>query len=302
MKRFIPLFLAVSLTPVLSHGQVIVNDSFADGLRANTGPLQAAWWSSSSTSGNSIEATVGSLGLISGTSGRGIHGTFAPQTLAVGDKLTATYSFTTPATVGNNVATALKVAMMNFNNAGLAADLASAGPPALPNPLYTNLPGYMADMDVNTGVTADTTIREHDLTSTLGRFLGTTTEWLSLGGSSPDANYVFAPNTAYVGVFSVTRTGLDSAEIFSSMSQGVTLMDSWTQTDASGIANNFGMFGIWVNANTFGANTTPGDPNNGIEFSNILIERTVVPEPTAGALLLGGLLVLEKSFRRRTQV
>lgn len=273
---------------------VIVDDSFADGNRANTGPLQAAWWSSSASSGNSVEATVGSLGLISGTAGRGIHGTFAPQTLAIGETITATYRFTTPATVGNNVSTAFKVAMMNFNNAGLAADLTSSS--TTPNPLYVGLPGYMADFDINTGVTADITFREHDVASPTGRFLGTTAEWIALGGSSPDANYTFAPNTAYVGMFSITRTGADSVDIFASMSQGANLMDSWTQSDASGIANNFGMFGIWVNSSTFGANTIPGDPNNGIEFLNIKIvvvsPVVAITPPTLEILSSGNNVVL----------
>jgi len=299
MKKLIPLYLAAILTPAMTFAQVIVNDSWADGNRANTGALQADWWSSSSSSGNSIEASVGSLGLISGTSGRGIHGTFAPQTLGIGDTITATYTFTTPATVGSALTTALKVAMMDFNNAGLAADLTSAGLPTPPNPLYVGLPGYMNDFDVNSGVTADITFRKHDVASALGRFLGTTTEWTSLGSSSPDAGYAFAANTEYVGVFSITRTGADSADISASMSQGATLMDSWTQSDASGIANHFGMFGIWVNANAFGSSNLAGNPDNGIHFSNIMIERSVVPEPSSAALLIGGLLVLGKSLRRR---
>ena len=91
--------VVASLLTASLQATVIVDDSWADGTRTNDGPLQAAWWSSNSTSGNSIEVYPNELGLISGTSGRGIHGTFAPQNLAVGDSIKVTYSFTTPASM-----------------------------------------------------------------------------------------------------------------------------------------------------------------------------------------------------------
>jgi len=248
---------------------VIVDDSFADGDRTATGPLQADWWSATSSSGNSVEAYTNQLGLISGTSGRGIHGTFAPQTLEVGDTIRATYTFTTPVTVGVNRSTALKVALMDFNNPGLAADLSSSS--SSPQPLYFNLPGYMSDFDVNTGATADTNVREHNVNTT-GRFLSTTAEWTSLGGS-PDAGYGFTPNTEYVGVYSIKRTDFEEVSIFSSMSTNGVLMDSYTGSDSSGIANNYGMLGFAVGSRTFGSTNGPGEfVDNGITFSNIKVE------------------------------
>jgi hypothetical protein len=159
--------------------------------------------------------------------------------------------------------------MMDFNNAGLAADLQSAS--AFTNSLYTNLPGYMVDFDVNDAVASDINIREH-LVNTSGRFLGTATEWGSLGDSAA-AGYVFAPSTQYTGVFSITRTEADGVDIFGSMRQGATLMDSYTETDLSGIANHFGMLGFWANSSIFGSSTTAGESvDNGITFSNIKIE------------------------------
>lgn len=271
---------------------VIVDDSFADGNRTKTGALDANWWSSSATSGNSVEITTGSLGLISGTSGRGLHATFAPQTLAVGEKLEATFTFLTPATVGNNLGAAFKIALMDFNNAGLAADLLSSS--TTPNPLYTNLPGYLVDFDINTGVTADTSFRKHDV-NTSGRFLGTTAEWTQMG-TSPDDGYSFLPNTQYSGVFSLKRTGADSLELFASLRQGATLLTSYTDTDASGIANHFGMFGVWANSGAFGSSSTAGNADNGIEFSNVKIvvisPVVAVTPPTLDIGLAGGSVVL----------
>jgi hypothetical protein len=297
MKRILPLLVAVLLTPTIVSAQVIVNDSWADGSRSDgADPLDAAWWSSSSTSGNSVEVVPGHMGLISGSSGRGLHGTFAPQTLAIGQTLRATFTFTTPTTIGSAQSGAFRVALADFNDPGLAADLLSSSSSV--NPLYTTLPAYMADWDVNLAdATDDTSIREHISPNTTGRFTGTTTEWTQLG-TGPDADYTFAPNTEYVGVISVARTGNDSMDIFGSLSQNNVVLTSHTESDTSGIANHFGLLAFWANANVFGNNTTVGDPNNGIDFTNIRVE--LVPEPSAVALLALGAAGLV--LRRRSKM
>ncbi|MDB4354162.1 hypothetical protein N9Z02_02550 [Akkermansiaceae bacterium] len=253
-----------------------INDSFADGDRASTEAADASWWSSNSTTGNSVEVSLGEMGLVSGTAGRGIHGTFAPQILEIGETLVSTLTFTTPATVATGKGSALRFAVMDFNNPGLAADLLSSSTPGNENPLYQNLPGYMIDFDVNTGATADTTIREHNSPNTTGRFLGTTGEWSSMG-SSGDAGYAFEANTEYTVEITATRTGDDSLEIFSSLSKGAILLDSYTASDSSGIANNFGMLGVWVNSNTFGSSSDSENPDNGITFSNVSVGKVVPP-------------------------
>jgi hypothetical protein len=113
-----------------SRAALIVDDSWADGGRNNgADPLDTDWWTS--TGSTAIEVSVGSLGLVTGTSGRGIHGTFTPQTLNVGDTLTATFTFTTPATVGTNAQSAFRIGLFDtLGKSGLSADLsASTGTP-----------------------------------------------------------------------------------------------------------------------------------------------------------------------------
>jgi hypothetical protein len=129
------LFAALLLAVPKVQAAVIVNDSWADGDRANgADPLDSNWWASSSTNG--IEVSTGSLGMVTGSSGRGIHTVFPTQTLAnVGDKLVATYTFTTPATVGSGGSGAFRVGLFDtLGRAGLDADVtASSGSP---NPVY----------------------------------------------------------------------------------------------------------------------------------------------------------------------
>ena len=70
-----------------AQAALIVDDSWADGGRNNgADPLDTNWWSSVSSTGTGTEVSVGSLGLVTGSSGRGIHGIFPTQTLSsIGD-------------------------------------------------------------------------------------------------------------------------------------------------------------------------------------------------------------------------
>lgn len=286
MRKLIPIYAVMLLAPAILQAAVIIDDSFADGDRAATGlngELDANWWSSSQTSGSNVEdGTAGQLGLVTGTSGRGMHATFAPQTLAVGQTMNVSYSFTTPATVGTAKGGAFKVALMDFNNAGLAADQSSSSSSV--NALYVGQPGYMADMDVNSLLAADVSVRLHDVTATSGRFLGTSGEWID-SGSSADNGYAILADTAYMGVFSVARTAT-GVDVSNSLSLGATELDSYTRSYSS-VASNLGMFGIWANSNTFGTSNSAGDADNGIKVTNLTVE--VIPEPaTLGLLALSG--------------
>lgn len=297
MRALISILLAGLIVPAFASAATVVDDDFSDMDRSKTGALDADWWSSNSTSGNSVEIDASGLGLVSGTSGRGLHATFAPQNLGVGETLTVTYAFNTPPTVGATTgSSAFKVALMELDDVGLAADLSSSSSSA--NPLYVGLPGYMSGFDVGSG-DEDVDFRKHDVTSASGRFQGTTSEWNSMG-SSANVGYTFLPNTDYQGVFSVTRTGADSLNLASSMTQvGVGLLDSHMETDDSDIANNFGMFGIWANSNKFGSTNSSGDPDNGITLTRFSVELTQVPEPSTSIVLLGAIIALGLGLRRK---
>lgn len=263
---------------------IIVNDSWADGGR-NDGadPLDANWWTS--TTSQAIEVSVGSLGLVSGSSGRGIHGTYAGPTLVNdGDFVKSTFAFTTPATVTTTTAAAaFKVGFFNTNgNTGLAADLSASS--TTPNPIYDPLPGYMMDFDVASG-SANLTFREKSpVPGSTGQLLGTTTGFVQLGAGGNV--YAFAPNTAYTGVYSITKTA-SGIDLFGSLSDGSGVLSSFTSSDSSPSTLTFDLLGFHVNASIFGTSPTPNTANNGIDFSNITIETNVVPEP--GALLLAGI-------------
>jgi hypothetical protein len=290
------------LTPA-ANAAVIVNDSWADGGRDNgADPLDSNWWTSSSSSG--IEVAVGSLGMVTGSSGRGIHTVFPTQTLAnVGDKLIATYTFTTPATVGSGGTGAFRVGLFDtLGRAGLDADVPSSS--GTPNPLYglfstptDALPGYMLDMDVGTGA-EDLNFRQHDTVPTAstptGRLMGTTTGFTSISPSGPDGAYALTPNTTYTGSLTIMRTSATEMQLTGTLGTA-----THSVTDAFDSAN-VGMLAFWANSNIFGTSATPGEANNGIDFSNVRIEFVPVPEPASIALVgLAGLGLAARRNRYR---
>jgi hypothetical protein len=286
------LFLTLFCTSV--QAVTVVDDSWADGGRDNgADPLDSNWWTSSASSG--IEVSVGSLGMVTGTSGRGIHTVFPTQTLTnVGDSLTATYTFTTPATVGTGGTGGFRVGLFDtLGRSGLDADISASS--GTPNSIYgyyaagtPGLPGYMLDMDVGTG-TEDLNFRQLDpavnvgaLTPT-GRLMGTTVGFTALSPSGPDGAYTFAPNTQYTGSLTLTRISATDMQITGTLGAAThTVTDTFDSADV-------GMLAFWANSNLFGSSATPATADNGIDFSNVKVEFTAVPEPASLSLLTAAL-------------
>jgi hypothetical protein len=299
---------SIALSPTASRAAIIVNDSWTDGGRNNGADAQDInWWSSVSSSGTGIEVSPGSLGLVTGSSGRGIHGIFPTQTLAnVGDSLVATYTFTTPATIGTGATGGFRVGLFDtLGRSGLDADITSSS--GSPNSLFgyyatgdVGLPGYMMDMDVGTGAEdisfrqLDTPVNAPAQTPT-GRLLGTTTGFTQFSPTGVDGGYSFAPNTTYTGTFTITRINATDVQLTGTLGNY-----SHTNTDTFD-STNFGMIAFWVNSNVFGTSSSANTANNGIDFSNAKIEFIPVPEPSTLLLFGLGVLSLRLARRRRGQ-
>jgi hypothetical protein len=269
---------------------LIVDDSWTDGGRDNgADPLDSNWWTSASPNG--IEVAVGSLGMVTGSSGRGIHTVFPTQTLAnVGDKLAATYTFTTPAMVGFLTGVAgFRVGLFDtLGRVGLDADVSASS--SMPNALYgwgtgatppgpgtAGLPGYLLDMDVGSG-SDDLNFRQHDAGTVIptGRLMGTTTGFTNLTPDGPNGAYAIAPNTTYTGSLSITRTSATEMEVTGTLGAA-----THSVTNAFDSAS-YGMLAFWANSNIFGSSNAPNTPDNGIDFSNVRIEFIPAGESLPG--------------------
>lgn len=245
---------------------IVFDDNFADGTR-DDGPdtADSNWWTTSNSS--SIEISEGRLGLVSGGSGRGIRTTFAPQQLAAGQTLKASFTFETPETIGEDRGTAFRVALFDtLGRAELDGDLSASS--KSPNASYDGLPGYLVAYDVNPTGDADLEIRRHN-DKAIGRLLGGFDAWdkLGTGGES----YRFAPGQSYTGTLAVTRLD-QGVEVSGSLRQGDTVLSSFTQQDSKSTLDTLGMLAFHVNSKTFGASKTPGEPDNGLDFTRVTLE------------------------------
>jgi hypothetical protein len=287
----------LAVAPIAQGAVIIFNDSWTDGGRTNgADPTDIDWWTSASSQG--IEVSPGSMGMVTGSSGRGIHTTFPTRRLSeVGRKITATYTFTTPATVSSSAqAAAFRVGLFDhLGRTGLKADVpASSG---MPNALYgwgtgnggpgtAGLPGYMLDMDVaQTTASNDLSFRSHntDTVGGTGRLMGTTTGFTQLSPTGPDGAFSFTPNTTYTGSFSIERINATQMRLTATLGSA-----SHTITDTFD-SDRVGMLAFWANSNIFGSSQTPNTPNNGIDFSNINV--VFIPEPGTALCVIVATLI-----------
>jgi hypothetical protein len=132
--------------------------------------------------------------------------------------------------------------------------------------------------------------------------MGTTTGFTSISPSGPDGAYVLTPNTTYTGSLAIARTSATEMQLTGTLGSA-----THTVTDTFDSAN-FGMLAFWANSNIFGTSATPGEANNGIDFSNVRIEVIPVPEPgtailaTMVATAAGASTALRRRARRVTSV
>ena len=247
---------------------VIFDDSFIDGGRDNgSDETDSNWWTT--TNSSAIEVASGYLGLVSGGSGRGIRTTFDAQTLAEGQKLHATFTFTTPQTIGEDRSSAFRVGMYNkLGRAELEGDLSASS--KKPNAVYDRLPGYMIDFDINLkdSTAANIDVRKHKADQQ-GRLLGTTKGYTRLGGGGNP--YQFEPETTYTGNMIIQKVA-EGIMIYGALSHDGKILSEYSFTDEGSEINNFGMLAFHVNSKTFGSSKKADTPDNGLDFTNIKLE------------------------------
>ena len=251
-------------TPVFAE---VVNDVFAvDG----TDPLNtdAAYFASSTSS--AIEFNASTIGLVSGSSSRQIHSLFETQTLAAaGDFLEATLSFVTPATVALTNED-LRIGLFDHLERTSATELGqnTSYSSSSPNPAYEGLPGFYLELDVESADSAtDLDIRRSDPSIT-GRSISTSSGFSSIG-NGPDVGYVFAPNTEYTVVLTVTRTAASTLDITAEFA-GAT----FTATDLLPASFNIGMLAINASSTAFGSSNVAGEADNGIDLTSLIVQST----------------------------
>ena len=317
MKKLLLTLLCFGASCAYANTSIIFNDSWADGGYTNgADATDTAWYGttgSSALDSNSYTSTVNLLSARSGSSGRGFHGVFASQSIAsVGDKITVTYSFTTPATVGDK-STALKVGFFNSNGATAAnPNNDSEGSPRaiVGDPIHTQsslgstdtgwdtVYGEAVDLDANFSGTSNFGFKSKTSAVATGRLLNSSTGWTSQG-SNVDGAYTIVANTSYTGTFSIENVGGDLYDLSASISSGGSELASETREGKTIAANTFDIVAFNHSSNAFGSTNSGGVADNGIDYTNIQVAFTQVPEPSAYALLLGAVAVVIAVARRK---
>ena len=257
---------AVDVEPATAG--MVFDDSFTDGDRTDGADVSDSnWWHT--TNSASLEITPGALGLVSGGSGRGIRTTFAPQKLSEGQTLQASFTFTTPDTIGEDRDSAFRIGLYDkLGRADLEGDLSASSKE--PNVNYDGLPGYMIDFDVNLGNPDDANIDIRKHTEDIqGRLLGTTKGYQHLDGGG--AAYQFEPNQSYTGTIAITRLA-GGVEITGTLGQDGTVLSEFAVTDEGSGLSTLGMLAFHVNSKTFGSSKERETPDNGLDFTNVRVE------------------------------
>lgn len=197
----------------------------------------------------------------------------AAQTLAVGQSLSVSFTFTPSALVSSTYG--FRVAMLNSNGNPITANGTGVN-----NTLYNGFEGYGAFMDL-----AGTSVTPAQL---FYRAAGTNTSLLGSGypvpiANSTGANPSLTVNTPCTGTFTITNTGTGTALAFSM--NGTTL----AITDNLKKYQTFDTLAIQISQKQAGT----------VVFSNVTVSTATVPEPGTAALSLAGLAGGGVCFMRR---
>lgn len=294
MNKLLTLIGATSALALTSQAITIFNDDFS-GATIDSGHVASAadYYYTSTSGGIELDVVNTGLGMVSGSSGRGIHGTFAAQALSVGDTITLTCSFTTPATIGAT-SDSFKFGLFDSKTTDMNQGFSASS--STPNPLLDPPLGYYTDLDVSSTVGVQNLgFRESLAARTTGRMLGTSTGFTSI--SSGGTAYAFAADSAYTVVFSVLVGASDVTLTTSLLDAGSSVLSTYSATGTAGVST-FDTMAFWANSNTFGS-ATSAIADNGITFTDISVDVTTVPEASMFGLLLGAFAIGFVARRRR---
>ena len=196
-----------------------------------------------------------------------------------------------------------------------------------PQPAYNLLPGFSGEFDDFNTDGSDIGIRTADVNGfgadnglsdpQTGTLINSNGGFDQVDGGVNDGLIDLVPNTDYgarlfvelnnPGEFDITVQFLDGAgTVVDSTTDTVLIADSLMGGDGNpevGVnTSTFDFFTIHATSGAFGSSSTVGEPDNGIDISNITINSTTssaIPEPSSLALLFGGLSSLLMARRRK---
>ena len=127
---------------------------------------------------------------------------------------------------------------------------------------------YAEGRDYAKLLSEDIEIRKHN-DQALGRLLGGLDAWDMLGEGG--ASYRFAAGQTYTGTLAVAKRA-EGVEITGTLMQDGEVLSTFSQIDPGSDIDTLGMLAFHVNSKTFGSSKSPGETDNGLDFTNVKLE------------------------------
>ncbi len=212
----------------------------------------------------------------------------APISLAIGESMQVTMSLNFTGVGAQNTSRAFNFGLFDYT--GGTRRVTDGGSPG-----GAGVTGYRQSMNFGSsfGVTnalqtqKRTTVADGNLLSTSGDF---TTVGVNGGGNAVSAPG-FVAGTPYTLTFSVTRTAASSLDLTTTITDGSALNLTQTVTDSTSPTFSFDTLAFRP--------TTGGTSATGINFTEVKIDYTAVPEPSIAGLSLIGILALMRFAKKR---
>ena len=247
-------------------GNVLLSDSFDDGMRTNQSlPGSAKWYASSSSytptvSGGALNVPAGGHALAF------FKSTGNVQSLAVGEQLSASFTLNF-STVGNS-AGGFRFGFFNSNG--------TARPPDPNNAAFTNYDGYIVTTtakypDSSTSSSGPITFRQRNpgvagtLISTVGSGI------YSDVAASPSTSQGFVAGINYTVTFTIARTATGTVNLSMAVTGGSLSNYAFTANDIAGIVTGFDGFAVLSTS------------SNGSTYSidNVTVVHSTIAAPSA---------------------
>jgi hypothetical protein len=280
------LVAVFALTATGYASTVLVDDTWADGTRNNTSlPIESAWYAAGAST---LTPAVGSMaGTVAAASSSTWWTYFtpagSPASLAIGETLKVTLSFTPTGVVSSNANRGLRFGVFDYT--GGTPRTTDGGSPS-----GVGVTGYMNSMNFGTTFSANP-IQSMSRTNIPGaNLLSASADFTSLGsGGAAAGSAGFTDGIKYTLEYSLTRNA-DSVDINTAFSAGAWSI-SYSVTDTNSTRS--------FNFDTFVFRPARADQSaSTITFSEFKVEVLQVPEPSS-FVLFGGFGLLAFFFLRR---
>jgi hypothetical protein len=279
LKSFWPcvLLIATSVLPSIVSADVLLDDKFADGSRAESNrPAEAAVWAGRK---GDVAVTKGSLSTKMAEASQKIWTYFTdaePVTLGVGQTLTATISFIPRQTLAESTSRSFRIGLFHDATSPRVEQDVNNDSGGLGAP-WKDAQGYAVQVLVTGGEYAgsspfDLGKRTAEASNSL---LGTSGDYIKMSGGTPVALKL---DTEYRFVFKIAKVSDTQVDLTTSLFQGDEELSSFTLSDdgstlgSAPINDKFDQLYMRI-----ADNVTTADQ---IDFTNFNVEVSDSPKPT----------------------